>query len=118
MKNNTTLFRFVLIAFFLFAYQTTTIHSKHDHLSEFSECQVCIAFKSLGTSQHETVFSLQSESIAIEVSEVEEKRIVKDAYDLTQTPEQKTVCFDGMLALDVSVPPFGFDANAPPYILS
>lgn len=116
--RTTTLFRFVLIALFLFAYQTTTIHSKHHHLADFDGCQVCKASKSLGASQHETVFSLPSENIAVEVSEVEEKRVVSASFDLTQTPERKSLCFEGMSAFYISTPPIGFDANAPPHIFS
>jgi hypothetical protein len=114
MFKSATLFRFVLIALFLFAYQMTTIHSKHHHLEEFGGCQICKASKSLGTSHHEVLFSLQSENIGVEVSEVEEKRIVRASFDLTQTYEQKTSCFEGMSAFEVTIPPLGFDANAPP----
>ncbi|MFT7879642.1 MAG: hypothetical protein ABXS91_04525 [Sulfurimonas sp.] len=118
MSSSATLFRFILIALFLFAYQTTTIHSKHHHLEEFGGCQVCKASKSLGTSHHEVLFSLQSESIAVEVSEIAEKQIVRASFDLTQTPELKTVCFDGMSDLFVYTLPLGFDAHAPPHIFS
>jgi hypothetical protein len=118
MFRRAALFRFVLIALFLFAYQTTTIHSKHHHIEGFGECQVCKASKSLGTSHHETLFSLQSENIGVEVSEVEEKRIVRTSFDLTQPPEEKTVCFEGMLAFEVTTPPLGFDAHAPPCTFS
>ena len=113
--RTTTLFRFLLIALFLFAYQTTTIHSKHHHLEDFDGCQVCKASKNLGTSQHETVFSLLTENIAVEVSEVEEKRVVRASFDLTQTPERESLCFEGMLAFEVTIPPLGFDAHAPPH---
>ncbi|MDD2451486.1 MAG: hypothetical protein PHU67_06195 [Sulfurovum sp.] len=118
MMSSATLFRFLLIALFLFAYQTTTIHSKHHHLADFDGCQVCKASKSLGASHHETVFSLPSENIAVEVSEVEEKRVVRPSFDLTQIPERKILCFEGMLAFEVAAPLLGFDAHAPPSTLS
>ncbi|UFH59746.1 hypothetical protein [Sulfurovum mangrovi] len=118
MFRSAAVFRFVLIALFLFAYQTTTIHSKHHHLEEFGGCQVCKASKSLGTSHHETLFSLQSESIAVEVSEIEEKKIIQASYDLTQTPEQETASYEGMIALSVPTLPLGFDPHAPPYTFS
>lgn len=118
MFRRAALFRFVLIVLFLFAYQTTTIHSKHHHLEEFGGCQICKASKSLGTSHHEVFFSLQSESIAVEVSEIEEKRIIRTSFDLTQPPELKTVSFVGMSVFSVTALPLGFDPHAPPHTFS
>ena len=111
-------FHLLLIALFIWTSQSVTIHSKHHHLEEFGECQVCKASKSLGTSHHETVFSLLTESVAVEVSKIEEKQIVQASYDLTQTVEQKSVCYEGMLVVYISAPHLGFDAHAPPYNFS
>lgn len=118
MSSTTVLFRFVLIALFLFSYQTTTIHSKHHFIEELSECHVCKTAKELGTAQHETVFSQISESIAVELNEVEEKRIVNSSYDLTQTPQRQAVDYEGMSIFSVGTLPLGYHATAPPYIFS
>ncbi|WP_296824447.1 hypothetical protein [Sulfurovum sp.] len=116
--NSNIIFRFVLLALFLFAYQTTTIHSKHHFIEGLSECQVCKAAKTLGATHHETSFILFDESIAIEVGEVEEKRIVNASYDLTQIPDRKAINFEGMSVFDVDRLPLGYHTTAPPYFFS
>lgn len=118
MSNTTVLFRFVLIALFLFSYQSTTIHTKHHHIAELSQCHICKVSKELGTTQHKTLFSQHGESIAVEVSEVEEKRVAKASYDLTQIPELRDVDLDGMHCLCVDDIPSGYSATAPPHIFS
>jgi len=118
MLNRNIVFRFILLALFLFSYQTTTIHSKHHFINELSECQVCKAAKELGTAQHETAFFQISESVAVEINEVEEKRIVKSSYDLTQTPQLQAIDFVGMSVYSVGTLPLGYYATAPPYIFS
>ena len=55
--------------------------------------------KQLETNQHKTAFQIIPESAAIEVSEVEERILVKEAFDLTQTLLCKSVDFQASNAL-------------------
>lgn len=118
MLNRHIVFRLVLLALFLFSYQTTTIHSKHHFIDELSECQVCKAAKELGAAQHETAFLQVSETIAVEVNEVKEKKITKSSYDLMQSPVRCLNDFDGLTDIQLYIPFTGYFSTAPPYTFS
>ena len=113
-KRTNVLFRFVLIALFLFAYQTTTIHTQHHHIAELGKCQVCDVSKTLGKAEHKTIFLEAAQSIAVEIEEIHTKQIVKDAFDLTQKPLPLRIDFRGWRLCETKTIPLGYFATAPP----
>lgn len=111
-------FRFVLLALFLFAYQTTATHTKHHLAKELSECKVCQASKHLDTTSHQTTFIVFADITAVEVEAVLEKIIVKDAFDLTQTPDIKRRDYTGYKQFYPKAPQLTYQALAPPIYVS
>ena len=114
--NTAIVFRSVLIALFLFTYQTTTIHTKHHHIEEVSECHICEASKVLGRAHHETPFLELVESVAVEVAEIETKQLTETLFETTQKPDSLAVDLEGMHLYVLGDIPPAYYATAPPSI--
>ncbi len=111
-------FRFILLALFFFAYQTTAIHSKHHLVKELNQCEVCHLSKHLDANSHETFFIVVSDILAVELETVEEKAIIKEAFDLTQKPQIKRLDLSGLKHLNPRKPILTYYALAPPLYFS
>ena len=112
-------FQLFIVTLFVFTYQEITIHSKQ-HLAEtVSECHLCDASEHLDLHhQQESSPPVVIKHFAIKVNKVEEKQIVKAAYDLTQKPLQRMVDFDGLLIAQYETLSLGYFSTAPPTIFS
>jgi len=113
--NTTLVFRLSFIALFLFNYQITTIHSKHHHLGNITECYVCLAAKQTGERHHQPTLLHFSESVAIELSYVERHSITRKAYSWSKLPHYRLSDFDGLIQVNVLSKPLGYFSTAPPY---
>jgi hypothetical protein len=113
------MFHFGLIALFLFAFQVTTLHTTH-HLNEDSDhCHVCQAFKHLdGSHHHHASVDLVMDVAPLQVNEVEEKVEIREAFDLTQKYQRKSVDLSGFKRFKLQLSPLAYYATAPPYIFS
>lgn len=112
------MFHVALIALFLFAFQVTTLHTEH-YLSEDSDgCQVCQVSEQLDGGQHHSSVDLIMDTPLLELSEVEEKVVIREAFDPTQKPERKSVELSGFKHFPPRLPLLAYYATAPPYIFS
>lgn len=108
-------FQLLMVALFLFTYQGITIHSKQHFVEAVSECHLCDASEHLDLHPKQKTPSLVVyKHFAIEVSEVEEKRIKRVAYDLTRQPQLRMVDFDGLVTVGFDRPLLGYFSTAPP----
>ena len=112
------IFRFILIALFLFAYQSSTIHSSQHLLNKHKDCHLCVGSQQFDTNLHETTFPIIIESISLEIGNLEQRVVLKKYLDLTQKPLVKRTDFTGMQHVTVMPIPLGYFSNAPPYIFS
>lgn len=112
-------FQLVMVALLLFTFQEVTVHSKQHLVETVSECHLCDASEHLDLHHHQKNTPLvMNEHFAIKVNKIEEKQIVKAAYDLTQKPLQRMVDFDGLVNTQFDTLSLGYYATAPPCIFS
>jgi len=110
----TTLSRFMLIALFLFSYQNTTIHSKHHHIQELSECKLCHATAHSGQGHHQQALPHFSEHTAIETHQLQSKEIKREAFSWSTLPLYQLSNFDGLKVVSVQSIAIGYFSTAPP----
>ena len=118
MILKTNFFRFVLIALFLFAYQSSTIHSNHHLVKEHKDCHLCVGSQQFDTNLHETTFPIIIESISLEIGNLEQRVVLKRRLDFAQKPLVKRTDFTGMQHFSVMPIPLGYLSTAPPYTFS
>lgn len=118
MILKTNFFRFVLIALFLFAYQSSTIHSNQHLLSKHKDCNLCVGSQQFDANLHETTFPIIIESNSLELGNLEQRIVLKKPLNLTQKPLVKRTDFTGMQHFSVMPIPLGYLSTAPPYTFS
>lgn len=106
----------LLIALFLFTYQTTAIHSKHHHIEEASACHLCKALEYFDLHHQESPLPVVNEYLAIELNEMEEKKITQTAHHLLQKSHITEIDFHGLLTGNVVKQSLGYFSTAPPSI--
>ena len=74
------MFHFILIALFMFAFQITTLHTKHQLSEDADHCHVCQASKHLDGSHHHSPIDLIMDTPVLEIREIEEKVMIKERY--------------------------------------
>lgn len=118
MIFKTNIFRFVLIALFLFTYQLSTIHSNQHLLNKHKDCNLCVGSQQFDENLHKTTFPIIIESISLEIGNLEQRVVFKKRLDLTQKPLVKRTDFTGMQHFSVMPIPLGYLSTAPPHIFS
>lgn len=113
--KTTLLFRLSFIALFLFSYQSRTIHSKHHHVESITECSICHAAKTSGEGHHPHGTLHFSESVGIEIRQIETQSITRQAFSLEQSPFHPFNDFDGLKIAVVPLIAKGYFSTAPPY---
>ncbi|MEY3090939.1 MAG: hypothetical protein RL113_1255 [Pseudomonadota bacterium] len=113
------LFHIVLIALFLFAFQTNALHIKH-HLSNAEDsCQVCQLSQHLdGDQHHSSSTNIVLDAPIMEITAVEERVIIKEALELVQKIEVKRSDVDGLKVFHPHKPILTYQALAPPLFFS
>ena len=118
MILKTNFFRFVLIALFLFAYQSSTIHSNQHLLNKHKDCHLCVSSQQFNANLHETTFPTIIESNSLEFGNIEQKVVLKRRLDFLQKPLVKRTDFTGMQYFSVMPIPLGYYTTAPPFTFS
>ncbi len=114
MMNKTNVFRFVLLALLLLAYQSSTVHSTQHLVKIHEDCHLCLSGEKFDENLHETNFPVILESFTMESTNVEQRVVVKETLDLLQKPLVKRTDFTGMQHFAVIPPPLGYYSTAPP----
>ncbi len=109
---------FLLIALFVWAFQSTTIHSQHHELEEISECNICDISQKMKLYQHNNPVIVVNENLAVKIRREVEKVVVHSSFDYTDTPRFKQIdIIKNPQYTDRSVT-LGFNATAPPVYFS
>ena len=114
MINKTYLFRFVMLALLLLAYQSSTIHSTQHLVETHKDCHLCLSGQKLEENLHETNFPIILESFTIAPANIEQRIVVKEPVDLLQKPLVQRTDFTGMQHFAVLSIPLGYFSTAPP----
>lgn len=112
------MFHFAVIAFFLFALQITTLHTKHHLHKDADHCLVCQSSKHLNDSRHFSTVEIIMDVAPLHIEELEEKRVMAQACDLTQKPMIIYRDLRGLKHLHPLKPNITYRALAPPHSFS
>jgi len=108
----------LLIALFVWAFQSTTIHYQHHEIDEISECSVCHAIEQMDLSHHNSPALAIQENIAVKIRNDVKKVVLSAAFDYTDVPPHKRISILAHLDYSLGSTPLGFNATAPPYPFS
>ena len=110
--------KLLLIALFVWASQSTTIHFQHHELEEISECNVCDTSQKIKLYQHNRHVVVSNENLAVKIRRQVEKVVVHSRFDYTDVPQFKQIdIVKNSQYSDRSVA-LGFNATAPPVYFS
>jgi len=112
------LIQLLLIAFFVLAFQSTDIHVKHYTLDEISECNLSHTSDTTNQLRHHSTKIIVTENLAVKVRKKIEKVVIRSGFDYIQIPLKIPVdmrLYQQHVAKFISL---GFNATAPPYIIS
>ena len=108
----------LLIALFIWAFQSSTIHFQHHAIEEMSECNVCDISENMKLYQHNSPVVVFNENLAVKIKRQVEKIVINPRFDYTDVPKfkqidivKKSKYIDRFVAL-------GFNATAPPVYYS
>jgi exonuclease I len=108
----------LLIALFVLAFQSTTIHFQHHVIDEMSECNLCHTSKQLDLYKHNSSTIVVNDNLAVKTRNREEKIVVKSKFDYTDTQQLKRVDIVKYRLYTVKPIPLGYFSTAPPTIFS
>jgi len=108
----------LLIALFVWAFQSSTIHFQHHAIDQISECNLCHTSQKFDLSHHNSSVVTINENLAVKTREHVKKVLVKSRFDYTDVPKQETVLSVANQQYSVEPIPIGFNATAPPYLIS
>lgn len=112
--NKTNVFRFILLALLLLAYQSSTIHSAQHLVKTHEDCHLCVTGQKFEENLHEMNFPVILESFTLAPTNIEQRVVVKEPLDLLQKPLAKRTDLTGMRHYAVMPSPLGYFSTAPP----
>ena len=104
----------LLIALFVWASQSSTIHFQHHEIDKISECNLCHTSENIDLHHQNSSIEIVNENLAVRTTKQEEKIIVKSKFDYTNVPPIKRVRLVENGHYTVEPTPLGFNATAPP----
>ena len=108
----------LLIALFLWAFQSTTIHFQHNDIDQISECNLCHTSEQLDLYNHHSSVVVVNENFAVKTRQHVEKIVVKSRFDYTDTAQLNWVDIVEYRPYTVKPIPLGYLSTAPPYTFS
>ena len=108
----------LLIALFLWAFQSTTIHFQHNAMNQVSECNLCHTSQKFDLSHHNSSVVIVNENLAVKTRKRAVKIVVKSRFDYTDVAQCKWVNIVDNRQYTVKPVPLGFNSTAPPYLIS
>jgi len=104
----------LMIALFVWAFQSTAIHF-HDHeIDEISECNFCETSEKMDMYHHNTPATVVNENLAVKSRKSVEKIVLKSRFDYIDVPKPERVNIVEHQQYSVKPIPLGFNATAPP----
>ena len=104
----------VLVALFIWTFQSVTIHSHQHLIEEETECHLCHASEQLDLHHNESTPIVVNEHIAVEVTETEEKVTVRSKFTNSDIPQIKRIDITGKRYYLVASDSVGYFSTAPP----
>lgn len=108
----------LLIALFVWAFESSAIHLKHHTIDEISECKVCSIAEKIDLYQHNSPAISVSENIAVQIRRKVEKLVIKSKFNYTEVVQLKQATIVENRHYVVQDIPLGFNATAPPKYFS
>lgn len=111
LKQSVNLF---LIALFIWAFQSTAIHSQHHILEEMSECSVCYFSEQMDLQHNNSTSLIVTEDVAVNRTKCMEKIVFKTRFDYTDASVPTEILRVTEQLFLAGFLPLGFNATAPP----
>ncbi len=108
----------LLIALFVWAFQSSTIHFQHHEIEEISECNLCHTSEQLDLNHHNSTTVIVNENFAVKTRKHVEKVVVQSRFEYTPVPQVKWVDMVEDQQYSTEPIPLGYYAMAPPYLYS
>ncbi|MGB5506507.1 MAG: hypothetical protein WBM70_07475 [Sulfurovum sp.] len=108
----------LLIALFVWAFQSGTIHFQHHELEEISECHVCDTSEKMKLYQHNSPAVVVNENLAVKIRRQVEKVVINPRFDYTDVPKFKQIDIVKKSKYIERFVALGFNATAPPVYYS
>ncbi|MEA1879294.1 MAG: hypothetical protein U9N11_01435 [Campylobacterota bacterium] len=106
----------LLIALFVWGFQSSTIHFQHHEIEEVVECSTCHTLEKLNLAHHNTAVIMVSENLAIKARQHVEKVVIKSRFDDRGKVQYSLVDIVGNRQYPVATIPLGYLSTAPPCI--
>lgn len=107
-------FHLLLIALFVWSFQTISIHMPQHLHEEEATCQLCDISEYLDLHHNESIPLVVNENIAVKTNREVEQVIVNERFDHKDIPQLKYVKIAENRHCFIGFTPLGFDATAPP----
>ena len=111
-------FNLLLIALFVLAFQSTTIHIQHQVIDEMSECDLCHTSEQLDLHHQNSSVVVVNENFAVKTRKHVEKIVVRSRFYYTEVSPFKLLDIVENRHYTVQSLPLGFYATAPPYFIA
>lgn len=112
-------FHLVLIALFVWSFQSRVEHIQHHDTHELSECKVCHEAEEVNHTQHHTPMAEVHENLAVKTRrEARQQVVVAERFDYMEVSQPMRVETVVHCQCDLAHIPLGFDSTAPPLFIS
>lgn len=109
----------ILIALFLWSFQSRVNHIQHHNLDELAECKVCDQAGEINHNQNHTPVVEVNEYLGIQTrKESQQQIVVAERFDYTEAPKPQHIERVIHCQCDMALTPLGFDSTAPPLSFS
>jgi len=108
----------LLIALFVWAFQSTTIHFQHHEIEEISECSVCDTSHKMKLHQHHNPVVVVNENLDVKIRREVEKVVISPKFDYTNVLPIKQIDIVQNSQYSAGSVALGFNATAPPAYFS
>ena len=112
-------FHLVLLALFVWSFQSRVEHIQHHDIDKLTECKVCHETEEINnTQQHKQVVEVH-ENLAVKTrNESKQQVLVTKCFDYMAAAQPKYVETVVHRQCNMALTPLGFDSTAPPVYIS
>jgi hypothetical protein len=112
-------FNLMLIALFLWTFQSRLDHIQYHNIDELTECKVCHQAGQINHTQNHTPVVEVNDYLGIQTRREAQKQVfVAERFDHTQAPKLEHIETVIHYQCDMALIPLGFDSTAPPITFS
>ena len=112
-------FHLVLIALFVWSFQSRVEHIQHHDTDELTECKVCHEAEEINHTQHHTPVAEVHENLAVKTRrEAQQQVVVTERFDYLEVPQPTHLDIVVDCQCNMASTPLGFYSTAPPASIS